>query len=390
MPKKGQFNLSLYKAILYIKIAEALKSGALSLPHSYKYRSLNDYLISSDEWNIQRDDYIKQAELEEFINIENVLLTGKNELSDAYLQVNQLITQDKLAHLKLRSNGSFVLRTPKLEETSTYSVTRLLPQRKDISIQSVLAVIGQYTSFIQEFVHETPGMQLNLPNQNALFASIIAYGCNLGIPRMARITRGPNQFMLETIVNQYLSLENIRNANDRVLKHIDKITKYFNKSSLCHTSSDGSKYTIDGDSLNANYSFKYHGSGHGVASYTFLNDRFAHFYATVISSSEREACYVLDGLMNNHIIKSDVHSTDSHGFVRPEKSLTMTVAPKLLGMRPAVLPAVPYSDARDEQLSRAKLRGQCSPQFILGGSACESMPTRQASMSMGTRVEWYG
>jgi TnpA family transposase len=332
-PKKGQFNLSLYKAILYIKIAEALKSGALSLPRSYKYRSLNDCLISSDEWNIQRNDYIKQAELEEFTSIENVLLTGKIELSDAYLQVNQLIAQDKLAHLKLRSNGSFVLRTPKLEETSTYSVTRLLPQRKDISIQSVLAVIGQYTGFIQEFVHETPTMQLSLPNHNALFASIIAYGCNLGIPRMARITRGPSQSMLETIANQYLSLENIKNANDRVLKHIDKITKYFNKSNLCHTSSDGSKYTIDGDSLNANYSFKYHGSGHGVASYTFLNDRFAHFYATVISSSEREACYVLDGLMNNHIIKSDVHSTDSHGFTEAVFGLMslmqITFAPRL-------------------------------------------------------------
>ncbi len=114
------------------------------------------------------------------------------------------------------------------------------------------------------------------------------------------------------------------------------------------------------------------------------------WHSLVFSAAERESAYVIDGLMRNDVVKTDIHSTDSHGYVRPEKSLTMTVAPKLLGMRPAVLPAVPYSDARDEQLSRAKLRGQCSPQFILGGSACESMPTRQASMSMGTRVEWYG
>jgi hypothetical protein len=87
---------------------------------------------------------------------------------------------------------------------------------------------------------------------------------------------------------------------------------------------------------------------------------------------------------------SIIYYSDTQGLVRPAKSLIMTVAPKLLGMRPAVLPAVPYSNVRDKQLFGAKLREQCSPQFILGGCACESMPTRQASMSMGTRVEWYG
>jgi TnpA family transposase len=33
-----------------------------------------------------------------------------------------------------------------------------------------------------------------------------------------------------------------------------------------------------------------------------------------ISSAEREATYVIDGLMHNNVVKSDIHSTDTHGY----------------------------------------------------------------------------
>ena len=37
-------------------------------------------------------------------------------------------------------------------------------------------------------------------------------------------------------------------------------------------------------------------------------------HSTVISSAEREAAYVIDGLMHNDVVKSDIHSTDTHGY----------------------------------------------------------------------------
>jgi len=38
------------------------------------------------------------------------------------------------------------------------------------------------------------------------------------------------------------------------------------------------------------------------------------FYSTVINSSEREAAYVIDGLLHNDVVQSDIHSTDTHGY----------------------------------------------------------------------------
>jgi len=226
-----------------------------------------------------------------------------------------------------------VVRTPKLEDKETHSISTILPHKKDVPIQSVLSVINEQTEFSQQFTHDTPNMQHRKPEDAALFATLIAYGCNVGIPRMARITKGQSQSILESIAGKYMQIDNIKRANDTIINKIDEISDCFIPSQPRHTSSDGQKYNIDGDSLNANYSYKYYGAGQGVSSYTFVDDRFTHFYATVISSSEREACYVLDGIMNNHIVKSDVHSTDTHGFTEAVFALMhiigVTFAPRL-------------------------------------------------------------
>ena len=48
--------------------------------------------------------------------------------------------------------------------------------------------------------------------------------------------------------------------------------------------------------------------------HSFIDERNIFFYSTVISSSEREAAYVIDGLLHNVEIRSNIHSTDTHGF----------------------------------------------------------------------------
>ena len=51
-----------------------------------------------------------------------------------------------------------------------------------------------------------------------------------------------------------------------------------------------------------------------ASTYNFIDERHFLFHSTVISSAEREAAYVIDGLMHNDVVKSDIHSTDTHGY----------------------------------------------------------------------------
>jgi hypothetical protein len=56
------------------------------------------------------------------------------------------------------------------------------------------------------------------------------------------------------------------------------------------------------------------GWGKGASAYTFLDERHFLYHSTVISSPEREAPLVIDGLMHNDVVESDIHSTDTGGY----------------------------------------------------------------------------
>ena len=51
-----------------------------------------------------------------------------------------------------------------------------------------------------------------------------------------------------------------------------------------------------------------------MVAYTFIDEGHKLFYSIVINVNERESGYVIDGLMHNDVVKSDIHSTDTHGF----------------------------------------------------------------------------
>ena len=150
-------------------------------------------------------------------------------------------------------------------------------------------------------------------------AGVIGFGCDIGHRKLAQTSKQIDEGDLDNVVNWYFSLQNVQNANDRILRLLDKMNLpniYRQESDVLHTSSDGQKFEVAVDSLNANYSFKYLGKDKGVSVVTFIDMRDLMWHSAVISSSEREAAYVIDGLMHNDVIQSDIHSTDTHGTQR--------------------------------------------------------------------------
>jgi TnpA family transposase len=130
------------------------------------------------------------------------------------------------------------------------------------------------------------------------------------------MSKGLNATELETTVNGYFTLENLHAANDHLRTFMDQLELpevYRRHAGKLHTSSDGQKYGVAVESLNATYAFKYFGKDAGVSPYTFIDERHFLWHHEVMSASGREAAYVIDGLMHNDVIKSDIHSTDTHG-----------------------------------------------------------------------------
>ena len=53
-------------AVVLYRVAETIKSGALNLLHSEKFRSLDEYMIQKADWEANRAEYLQRARLEGF------------------------------------------------------------------------------------------------------------------------------------------------------------------------------------------------------------------------------------------------------------------------------------------------------------------------------------
>lgn len=123
--------------------------------------------------------------------------------------------------------------------------------------------------------------------------------------------------MILNTVNWYFTLKALNRANQKIRNFINRLSLpiiFVNDPQQQHSSSDGRKVGVSVESLFATYSFKYFGKDKGVSVYTFIDERQVLFHHHVMSSSEREAAYVIDGINNHEVVKIDIHSTDSHGY----------------------------------------------------------------------------
>ncbi len=313
----GKFRVSLYKAMLFLKIAEAVKAGSLNLMLSYKYQSLDDYLIPKKDWDANREEYLERAELVQASDCQMTLNTSAATLHKQYEVTNRNILSGDNENVRFHKDGRFHVTTPKTEDDDAEPADSLFPSGHYIPLLEILSTVNRLSNFLDAFEPwQTKYARAKPPNKTFL-AGVMGLGCFIGTRKMEKISTSIDGCELETTVNSYFSRDNIQAANDRVLKVLDSLplTEIYRKEpGVLHTSSDGQKHEVVVDSLNSNYSYKYFGKDQGVTAYGFLDERQLDWYGTVFSSAEKEAHYVIDGLMHNDVVKSDIHSTDTDGY----------------------------------------------------------------------------
>jgi TnpA family transposase len=109
--------------------------------------------------------------------------------------------------------------------------------------------------------------------------------------------------------------ETIRRANAAIVNYhraLD-VSQYWGKGQIA--SSDGQRFGVRGSSLLAAFYPRYFGYyDRAVSVYTHLSDQYSVFNTQVISCAEREALYVLDGLLENDTaLPIGTHMVDTAG-----------------------------------------------------------------------------
>ncbi len=314
-----KFRSALYTSLLFLKTATAIKSGALNLLYSYKHRSFNKSLIDEKVWVKSKDDLIERAGLSEFKDFNTVINNIGRQIDTGFEITNRNILDQKNLFVRFGPNNSLIVKTPpiKEKEISDEQVAELFPQDRFVTLYEILSSVNNAVPFADCFEHLKIKSHLERPDNKIIFAGIMGLGCNLGIGKIARISNYIRQNTLESTVNWRFSEENINNANNMVVGVINKLSLprlYQKNPEIVHTSSDGQKFGVAVDSIHAHRSYKYFGQGFGLTDYSFNNEKHVVFDSETITSSIREATYVMDGLNNPEIEDSDMHSTDTHGF----------------------------------------------------------------------------
>src|ERR1700724_1505277 len=254
--------VSLYKALLFLHVQNGIKSGALNLEHSYKYRPLDDYLIDRDRWQRTKQQLIERAGLEGFVDPRKTLKELDEALYQQYLLTDRNIAEGKNPHIKFKKNGGFALSTPKQEESDAEPLQQYFPDHRIVPLVEVLATVNRFTHYVDELQHPQQRYHHGKPSEAAIYAGIIGIGCAIGLRRMMRISRGITEAELEHTVNWHFTLDGLNAASDRVVHLMDRLdlpNLLRRLPEQLHTSSDGQKFEVRVDSLNANYSFKYFG-----------------------------------------------------------------------------------------------------------------------------------
>ena len=184
--KEKNIRVSLYKILLFIKIANAIKSGSLNLSHSYKYRSFDEYLIPKEKWDKNKDHYIKKAGLEKYCDADKILSELALILDKSYEKTNMNIISEANEWINFDRKGNVKITTPKVEKEETSYNAELFINSKYISLSQVLASINRYSSFTDSFEHFKIKSLKKRPHINTFIAGIMAYGCNLGIGKLAK------------------------------------------------------------------------------------------------------------------------------------------------------------------------------------------------------------
>ncbi|MDC1346905.1 Tn3 family transposase [Glaciecola sp.] len=315
--------LNKYRAFLFMSVARGLKDKSLTLTYSYRYRQTPSYMIGIEEWRHHRKRLLAAASLEKFADGKAVLADIGQSVTRKFEDVIKRINNNENSHFSTKEDGTWRIKYPDPEFSIAKYIPTLLGASRSITLQDVMFEINRHTDFSGCFRNRLPRAGKSEVDVRLLFATILSLGTNLGHTELARASKLFSEKALKDTENSWISTQNFQRANDLLVKTIQSLslpTIYNENDGRLHSSSDGKKVVVNVNSLLANYSYKYFGKEQGISVNSFLDEKQSFFHVNVLTSSDREAPYVLEGLVSSkHALMQDdieehFHSTDTHGY----------------------------------------------------------------------------
>jgi TnpA family transposase len=314
-----------YEFYLYQSIVKEIDKGNIFCNESTKYKSLSADLISDQLWK-NKDELIRKLNYPNIaVDIKQRLDELETKLHRKILEVNRKIASKENTHIKIKdvkdkdvkSSPKWHLINPTVDEKDDDFFAGI----PNINISDLLYFINEQTGFCKAFDHIKPRYAKQKADYEGIIACIVANGFSFGTYRMAQ-SCDISYSTLSNIEKNFLSLENLREANDIITNKIASL-KVFNSwniaTDILLAAIDGQKYETRIDTTQARHSPKYFGLKKGVVSFSMVLNH-VPINCKIIGANEHESHYTYDIIYNNtsdvdpDAISGDMHSINKVNF----------------------------------------------------------------------------
>lgn len=309
--KNGETDKKYWECALITAVRDEIKSGNIAINFSRRFGRFNDFFISDKQWHSQRMNFFKKAGLPVEPNqvkhhLNSLLNHAYDSFLKSYSQNHYAQITDEGWELSVDSSEKLGVEQEKNLEILTQWLSKNM---RTIKLPDLLIEIDNDLLYTNSFLITNR----DVDNIRAVLATIMAHGCNLGTYTMSRLTEDISYKQIKHITDWQLTEEAQKEALIKIVNAIRNfdLSKIWGEGKT--SSSDGQRFIMKKKSLQRTYSSRI--QDYALEFYSFVADNFAPFYSTPTQCTDRDAPYVLDGLLYNESdLDIEEHYTDSHGY----------------------------------------------------------------------------
>jgi TnpA family transposase len=311
----GTPNRHAWECALMLKLQEEIKSGNLSVRNSKRFGRFDDYFIPPEQWASRRESFFRRSGMpSDPKEVPGYLTARLNKAYDLFLQAahgNSYASVDE-------DGWCLSSDTPeKLSEEAEERLDRLKNWLgRDMRTTRLTDMLIEVDNDIRFTDHFLPPVQKGKRDRKeicTILAAVLAHGCNIGLGAMANLTEGASYRQLKRVSDWQMTEQAQRAALAAVVHAISRqdATVYWGEGRT--SASDGQRFALPRKVLQQTYSTCF--SDFALEFYTFIADNYAPFHSMPIECTDRDAAFVLDGLLYNECdLPLDEHYVDTHGF----------------------------------------------------------------------------
>ena len=308
-------NRRAWECALLLKIRDEIRSGNLSVRYSKRFGRLDDFFITAQRWEAMREDFFRRAGLP--ADPREVPGSLSRRLGQAYDRFLKTAPHNSYAVVDEQGWHLTADPTEKLDQHAQERLERLkgwlAAHMRRVLLPDLLIEVDNELRFTHHFL---PSAQRQEPAPEeicVILAAIMAHGCNIGPYTMGQLIPGVSYKQLKRVSDWQLTEEAQRSALADLVGAITALDTSLYWGEGRTSASDGQRFSLPRKVLQQTYSPKF--SDFALEFYTFVADNYAPFYSTPIECTDRDAAFVLDGLLYNESdLELEEHYTDTHGY----------------------------------------------------------------------------